>query len=240
MDYLTAILFAALGIISCAAMVKIMNSMPPRCFCDYDETPGEIHNPPRVGKTQQILCAVLLAAVFAILAHRFGVGLKTIGLCLMCVVLVMIALSDLRFCIIPDEFIIAGCVFATMSAYPEILSGRSILDCISPVLGAAIGGGTILAINLLGQILYKKDALGMGDLKLMLVCGIACGISGTVIAMVIGILAAGIWFAVGIALKRVSSEDYLPLGPFLVFGTVFTLCFRPLVDSLLAWYISLI
>lgn len=240
MDYLTAIVSALLGVLCFMVMVFITNRMPAKCFCDYDETPGQMHNPPRVGKTRQIVCAVLLAAVFPILVHRFGIGLKSVGLCLMCVVLTMTALSDLRFCIIPDEFIIAGCVFATLSAFPGILSGRSILESVSPILGAAVGGGTILAINLLGRVLYKKDALGMGDLKLMIVSGIACGVSGTAIAMVIGILAAGVWFAAGIALKRISSEDYLPLGPFLVFGTVFTLCFRPFVDSLLAWYISLI
>ena len=114
------------------------------------------------------------------------------------------------------------------------------MNKLSPVFGAAIGAGIIVGINLLGRLLYKKDALGMGDLKLMVVCGIACGAGGTLIALVIGILAAAAFFAVGMALKRIRHGDYLPLGPFLVFGTLFTLCFRPLVDSILAWYISLI
>ena len=237
---LTAILFAAAGLLCAGAMVWILNKMPARCFCDYDETPSEIHNPPRVGRLAGILCAAALAAVFALLAFRFGVSVKACFLCLFCTSLMMILLSDARYSIIPDELIIAGCVFATISALPQVFSGEGWGYCLSPVAGALIGGGFILAINFLGRLFYKKDALGMGDLKLMIICGIACGASGTVIALLVGILSAGIWFAAAIALKRVSSDDYMPLGPFLVFGTVFTLCFRPLVDELLSWYISLI
>ena len=60
------------------------------------------------------------------------------------------------------------------------------------------------------------------------------------ITLSILIIAAALFFAVGMAVKRIKQGDYLPLGPFLVFGTVFTLCFRPLVDSLIVWYLSLI
>ena len=234
------ILFAVLGALCAAAMAFILNKMPAKCFCDYGETPEARHEAPRAGKWALGVSALVLAAVFSILETRFGVGLKSVCLCLFSVVLVMITLSDIRFCIIPDELIIAGCFLATAAVFPGILAGQDLMTRFSPVLGALIGAGIILAINLLGRILYKKDALGMGDLKLMAVCGIACGATGTVIAMLTGIFAAGIWFAVGIALKRVRSESYLPLGPVLVFGTLFTLCFRPLVDAFLAWYISLI
>jgi len=240
MDFLIPCLFAAFGIALGSLSLWILNRMPAKCFCDYDETPDERHTPPRVGKWQGIICTGLLAAAFACLAARFGLSVTGISLCLFCTVIAMIALSDIKFCIIPDELIIAGCIFATVAAFPDILSGPDWASRLSPVLGAAGGAGIIFAINCLGRLLYKKDALGMGDLKLMVVCGIVCGTSGTVIAMLIGILAAGIWFAAAIALKKVRSEEYMPLGPFLIFGTLFTLCFRPMVDAFLAWYISLI
>ena len=119
-------------------------------------------------------------------------------------------------------------------------AGAREVHLIEEPVAAAIGAGMIFLINCLGRLLYKKDALGMGDLKLMGVCGILCGTTGVVIALLIGILAAGIWFAAAIALKKVRSEEYMPLGPFLVFGTLFTLCLRPAIDAFLAWYISLI
>ena len=233
------ILFSVLGFASAFLMALIMNKMPAKCFCDYDETPNEHHNPPRAGKWALLISAAVLAAVYGILAARFDFSLKTVFLCFASTALMMILLSDVKYCIIPDELIIAGCVLATIGVFPDILSGQDWASRLSPVFGAIIGAGIIFAINLLGRIFYKKDALGMGDLKLMAVCGIICGTTGTVIAMLVGIFAAGIWFAVAIALKKVRSEEYMPLGPFLVFGTLFSLCFRPMIDQFLSWYISL-
>lgn len=234
------VLFALLGIVCAVLMAFVLNRMPAKCFCDYDETPDARHDAPRAGKWALLLSGLVLVAVFSMLYSRFGLSAKSVFLCLFCTTLMMVLLSDLRYCIIPDELIIAGCVFATVAVFPDILSGSNWGSRLSPVFGAIVGAGIILAINCLGRLLYKKDALGMGDLKLMAVCGIACGTSGIVIAMLIGILAAGIWFAGAIALKRVRSEEYMPLGPFLVLGTMFTLCLRPMVDAFLAWYISLI
>lgn len=237
---LMTILFALLGLVSALPMAMTLDRMPAACFCDYDETPGAQHLAPRTTRNQRIVCGLILAAAFALVYARFGISVKGISLCLFCVILTMIALSDLRFCIIPDELLIAGCVLAVISGVPDIINGYGLFEKLSPALGGIIGAGIILAINLLGRLMYRKDALGMGDLKLMAVCGIACGAVGIVIAILMGILAAGIWFALGIALKRVRSDEYLPLGPFLVFGTAATICFRPAIDALLAWYISLI
>lgn len=233
-------LYSLAGLMFTVLMAFILNKMPAKCFCDYNETPDERHNSPRAGKGSLILSGLVLAVVFPILVERFGLGLKSVSMCLLCVCMVMIVLSDIRFCIIPDELIIAGCILATIGVFPDILTGSDWSARLSPVLGAAVGAGVIFGINCLGRLVYKKDALGMGDLKLMAVCGIACGAVGIAIALLVGIFAAGVWFAVGIVLKRVSSEEYMPMGPFLIFGTIFVLCFRPAVDTFLAWYISLI
>ena len=233
------ILFAVFGFVSAFLMVLILNKMPAKAFCDYDETPDERHMKPIAGKWTRLICGAVLAAVYGILAFRFGLCVKSVCLCLTCTTLMMVLLSDIRYCIIPDELIIAGCILGTAAVFPDILSGPDWASRLSPVFGAVIGMAIIYAINLLGRVLYKKDALGMGDLKLMAVCGIVCGTTGTVIAMLVGIFAAGLFFALWIALKKVRSEEYMPMGPFLVFGTLFTLCFRPMIDGFLTWYISL-
>ena len=240
MDYLIAVIFTFLGVLCIFPMKGILNKMPAKCFCDYGETPDHRHAAPRITEKQAAVSALLLGMMFSLLAVRFGLSLQTVALCLFSVTLLMIALSDIRFCIIPDELIIAGCVFAVTAAIPGVLSGGTVGQCLAPLFGLLIGGGIILLINLLGCLVYKKDALGMGDAKLMAMCGIACGVGGTVIALFIGMIAAAIWFAIGILRKRTKTNAYLPLGPFLAFGAGFTICCQPLVDRFLAWYISLI
>ena len=237
---MTTILFAALGLLSAAAIAWLMDALPAKCFCDYDETPGEEHLPPRVSKGEKLLCGIGLATVFALLQLRLGTSWECISLCLFAAAILMAAFSDSKFCIIPDESILFGCVTAVSAAIPRVLTAQDLTDKLSPVIGAGIALVSMLAIHLLGRLLYRKDGLGMGDVKLMLVCGIACGGSGVLIAWMLGILAAAVWFGAALMLKRVSLGAYLPLGPFLVLGTLITLCFRPQIDALLAWYITLI
>ena len=240
MPIIVTLLFSTAGLVCGFVAGPLMDRMPAKWFCDYDETPDERHQPPRMSRKQHIACAVILAFVFAAMHLQFGAGVKGIALCLFCTVTVMTAMSDLKFCIIPDEFIIAGCVLSVVAAMPHIFTAPGLMNKLSPVFGAAIGAGIIWGINLLGRLLYKKDALGMGDLKLMVVCGIACGAGGALIALAIGIIAAALFFAIGMITRRIRQGEYMPLGPFLVFGTVFTLCFRPVVDSFITWYLSLI
>lgn len=240
MNTVISLLFGALGVAFGCLLPLIINKMPAKCFCDYDETPNEIHKPPRVGK-QQVICAILvLAAVFPLTINRFGISVIGVSLCLLSVVLVMIVISDLKFCIIPDELIIAGCGFALIAGLCCVFSGSGWQERFSPVFGAAIGAGVIFLINLIGRLIYKKDALGMGDLKLMAVVGIACGTVGTVYAFLVGILLAGIFFTVCILLKKTRKDAYLPFGPFLVLGALCVICFQPAIDIAIDWYISLI
>ncbi len=228
-------IFALLGAAGSWLSCLVLDKMPAKCFCDYDETPTALHDAPRVGKVGRVVAALVSAVALAALYGRFGLTLSS-GCAMVCaVILVMIALSDLRYTIIPDELIIAGIVLATIGALPQVIAGS-----FDPVVGAAVGGGSIFLINLAGKLLYHQDALGMGDLKLMVFCGILCGGVGTAMALVLGIVSAAVYFALGMALKKVDSQQFLPLGPFLVAGTLLTLSFRPLVDGLLEWYISLI
>ena len=229
-----ALIFPAiLGMASVPLILSILNHMPARCFCDYDETPDERHQSPRVTLQKQGLPAGLFLTVSnLLLGMQFGLSVKTLVLCLFFAVLVMISLSDLRFSIIPDELLIAGAVFAVLSAFGDSMIGA--------LFGALLGSGLILLMNLLGRLLYHKDALGMGDLKLMAVCGLACGPTGIAVAMVLGVLTAGICFAVAMAIGRMKSDQYSPLGPFLVFGVIFTICCRPAINAALAWYVSLL
>jgi len=237
---IAGIVYAVLGAAFGWLMRCVLDRMPARCFCDYDENPGQEHDPPRMTKRQQIICGVLLFAVSGYLGLRFGFTLESAGLLLLSCVLMMIAVCDVRYRIIPDELVIAAAVAAIVSALPQFFTGYGFWERSSPILGAIIGAAVILVMNLAGRVIYKKDTMGMGDLKLMAVVGLACGTVGVVIVLLVGLMAAALWFVGAIVLKKAKSEDFLPLGPFLVFGAMFTSTLRPLIDVLIGWYVSLI
>jgi leader peptidase (prepilin peptidase)/N-methyltransferase len=100
-----------------------------------------------------------------------------------------------------------------------------------------IGGGSILW--LLGFTVSKalnKDALGLGDVKLVAMGGSLFGLKtvllGLVLASVMGCL-------VGIPLlllNKLKTERHIPFGPFICLGIIIAVL---LGEQILYWYLSL-
>ena len=53
-------------------------------------------------------------------------------------------------------------------------------------------------------------------------------------------LRAVVAFVLLMALKKLSPDEYHPLGPYIVLAAALTLCFRPVLDNLVQWYLSLL
>lgn len=88
--------------------------------------------------------------------------------------------------------------------------------------GAALGFGVIYGIRLLGSLLLRREAMGLGDVKFMLAAGLLLGPMGTLlaigVAMVGGsILGVGIWIA--------TRNREIPFGPFLALGSLAVLLY---------------
>ena len=238
---MTALLYGGLGALLAPVGLWVLNKMPARCFCDYDEQPGPEHQAPRANLQKQGWPSGVFLCITAVLLFlRFGAGIESAALVLFCAVLTMISLADTRFSIIPDELLIAAGVLAVVSALPAALAQNSLLGWLSPLLGGALGAGMVLALNLVARLFYKRDALGMGDVKLMAVCGLACGLTGVIYVAVLTLFVAGGSFILLMALKKLSPDEYHPLGPYIVLAAALTLCFRPALDNLVRWYLSLL
>ena len=238
---MTALLYGGLGALLAPVGLWILNKMPARCFCDYDEQPGPEHQAPRATLRKQGWPSCLFLCITAVLLFlRLGAGIESAALVLFCAVLTMISLADTRFSIIPDELLIAAGVLAVVSALPAALAQNSLMGWLSPLLGGALGAGMVLALNLVARLFYKRDALGMGDVKLMAVCGLACGLTGVIYVAVLTLFVAGGSFILLMALKKLSPDEYHPLGPYIVLAAALTLCFRPALDNLVRWYLSLL
>lgn len=103
------------------------------------------------------------------------------------------------------------------------------------LLGGAAGFGIVLGLFLLGELFSRwvarrrgeplsETAFGFGDVTLSTLIGVAVGWPGVLLALMIGILAAGI-FSLGYVLwmlLRGRYQPYLPIpyGPFLILGAL--------------------
>jgi len=90
---------------------------------------------------------------------------------------------------------------------------------------ALAGGGSIWLVGVLGKLVFRKDAMGFGDVKYMAMVGAVMGWRGVLLSFVLACLAGSI-FGIGkfIAVRRMG---YVPFGPFLSLGALAMLFWTP-------------
>ena len=146
-------------------------------------------------------------------AHPFSAGVVAVALA----ALVAITFIDWDHKIIPDAIskpgIVLGLLVAPFTVLPDrpatLLSGvKPALDALAiALLGAAVGAGILLLIRWIGSALKKREAMGLGDVKLLAFLGALVGPYYVILALVLGSLAGSV---IGIALVLIGKRRALP------------------------------
>lgn len=170
---------------------------------------------------QYPLVELLTAALFvlAYLTHGFGTYGELLELLLWLYVLsslVVLAVYDLRWSLLPDKILLPIIIPAGAILLGEVLIARAPWIAIGPILAAVVFGG---GFYLLAAV-SKGKWMGGGDIKLAFVMGLLLGLQRTFVAMLIAFVSAAIIGIILIAAKRKSRRDAIPFGPFLIAGTV--------------------
>lgn len=140
--------------------------------------------------------------------------------------LLAVALIDWDTFLIPDSLslglLAAGLLLAPFNPLLEGTMGWRWLHSLG---GAAAGFFGCWAIAELGERIFKKEAMGGGDVKLLAAVGAWSGVLGAFDCMVVG-SALGAVYGVGLLiLGRIRRQDPIPFGPFLSAGAVFNFFF---------------
>lgn len=101
------------------------------------------------------------------------------------------------------------------------------------VLGMLAGGGALLFFALLGKALFKKESMGMGDVKFAAVLGFFLGWKMILLALLVGFIYAILAFLFLAISGKSRWQDYLPMAPFFTVGSV---TFVYWGSALLQWY----
>lgn len=139
----------------------------------------------------ELAAGVLFAGNFLLLAERDP---STAGLAaladgewvrgaLFTTLLLAIALTDLRTYLIPDELSLGGLGVGIAASF---LPGG--LTPLQAVLGAIGGGGLLLLVAWLGALVFRKEAMGGGDVKMLAMVGAFVGWQGAFLTVFLGAL----------------------------------------------------
>lgn len=189
-----------------------INKVPAKWLCDYNETPSaDLLSGERVNyKKSGIILSFIVSASLVMCRLQFNKGYDIYFLLLTLIIFlgIMISVADIKYTIIPDQFTVAlGVLGVAVSVY-DIVRGYNILhqSWWSPLAGAALGAGVMIIIDLLGMLIYKKDGMGFGDVKLFFAVGLFTGFPGTIYALIISLITASICFVVILIVSKTVSS----------------------------------
>ena len=200
----------ALGVLAGFGAVYLFNKMPAAWLTDYDAKPPAELSDPHIQRVKGFPWRWIYAAGFSCLLIRlsfYDVQFAAAGL-FACWAMLIIGLADLKYMIIPDQFVI----MLAISAFGFVPCHSSLMQ---PLLGALIGGGVMLMVGVLGGAAFKKEVLGFGDVKLFASLGLALGFTGTIVVLIGASLLSGIGAAIALATGRAKKDDAKPQGPYI-------------------------
>jgi len=162
-----------------------------------------------------------LAAVVTF--QRFGVGLT--GLVYLAFVWALIVASaiDFEHQIIPDEISVGGLVLGlVLSPLIPRLHGtdHALTALMRSFAGALAGGGLLYVTGTLGSWLFRKEAMGGGDVKLLAMAG---SLLGWKLVTLTFFLAPVLALIPGLAVLVFRRSHVIPYGPFLSLALVVSL-----------------
>lgn len=132
--------------------------------------------------------------------------------------LVLGTFVDFEYMIIPDRVTLGGIVSGLMLsvAVPALHGKETILaSFISSLIGLVAGWGLLWFVAIIGKAIFKKDAMGFGDVKLMGAIGAFFGWQA-VLFVIMASSFVGAFVGIGLVLtKKEEIQGRIPYGPYI-------------------------
>jgi leader peptidase (prepilin peptidase)/N-methyltransferase len=139
-------------------------------------------------------------------------------------VVIAVVFTDLDHMIIPDKLVVAGFVAAAIYEGIQVAGGQPLLSVRIPgtplglprvVAGGAVGYAVFVLIRGFSQLLFRREGMGLGDVKLAGAIGAMLGPKLALLGFGLAIAAGAVLGIALIALRLRRRMEYLPFGPFL-------------------------
>ena len=220
-----SIIYPASHCPKCRTTIKPVDNIP---LLSYILLKGRCRNCGSKISIQYPVVELLTGIIYLIIYLIYGLSIQSLVYIILSSALIIIAFIDLNEQIVPDVISLPGIgVGLILSFFVPYLS------FINSALGVVVGGGIILIIALVGSMIFKKEAMGGGDVKLAAMMGAFLGWRYTIISLFLGFFLGALAGIFLILSKIKSKEDMVPFGPFIALGSLITLLWG---EKIIAWY----
>jgi len=222
-----SIIYPASHCPNCRSNISPKDNIP---ILSYILLKGRCRNCKSKISIQYPIVEFLTGLIYLIIYLIYGLSIQTLIYIILSSVLIIIAFIDFNEQIVPDVISLPGIVIGfVLSFFVPYIS------FINSALGVVVGGGIILIIGLVGSVIFKKEAMGGGDVKLAAMIGAFLGWRYIIISLFLGFFLGALAGILLILLKIKSREDVIPFGPFIVLGSLITLLWG---EKIISWYLG--
>ncbi|MCX7794509.1 MAG: prepilin peptidase [Thermodesulfovibrionales bacterium] len=175
--------------------------------------------------------------LWLIIFNKFGDTPYSLPFLFFASCLVVITFIDIEHMIIPDIITVPGTLIgiALGPILPDPFFRLVTLGFLTSLTGALTGFLLFFIIAVIGEWIFKREAMGGGDIKLMAMVGAFTGWKGVILTTFSGSL-IGALAGVVVILSRKRSDTVIPFGPYLAGGAMVSLLFGQEVMNLwLRW-----
>lgn len=171
----------------------------------------------------EVLTAIFLVLLYAAFKEDMArfYAYSVLGCCLIVATFVDFEINE-----IPDEVSIGGLVVGLVLsfAFPSIFAGgmSNLSSLRESAIGALAGGASIYLMGFFGELVFKKEAMGGGDVKLMAMIGAFLGWRLVIFTFFLAPLFGSI---VGLILKIRDGREIIPYGPYLSLAAIVAIFF---------------
>lgn len=166
-----------------------------------------------------------------------------------CCFLIISSFVDLELHIIPNEIVYIGLIMAPIVSllfpalhdingslkYSFVFGNLRASSFLMSLIGILVTGGMIYLCGVIGKIIFKKDAMGFGDVKLM---GVIGGFMGWKLGVTTFFLAPFFGLLFGIPKLVLKRESVIPYGPFLSLAAFVCFLFRDYFNRIIDIYLN--
>lgn len=203
----------------------------------------------------EFLTGIVFLLVFrSVLMLSGGLICAYIFFIIFCCLLIVGSFVDLRLHIIPNEITYTGLILAPIASllctgfhnlnsslgYFDNSANQWIDSFLASLIGIFVSGGLIFLCGVFGKLVFRKDAMGFGDVKLM---GVIGGFLGWKLAVATFFLAPFFGLLFGMPRLILKRGNVIPYGPFLSLAAFICLLFKDFsiktIDHYLNIYLSI-
>lgn len=164
---------------------------------------------------------VVNSCLYVALLYKFGMNLDFLRFAILTPMLISAFIVDYKIQIIPNRLNFTmfevGIIFAFIFGIQNLNLAKDMF------LGMIAGGGIFLLITLIGGLIAGKEAMGLGDIKLMGALGLFFGWYKILIISVLAFLIGAIISIIVLIVRKNREDGYIPFGPFIVVATFITI-----------------